>query len=93
MSSTARAQWRSRYPAGRTFGENLVAFGLAEALDGKQRLLGSVRYGLDGVEAGLDKLLDVGRADARALPDVAPPQLLIFARVSAVDKPGPRMHW
>lgn len=55
------------YWGGRTFGENLVALGLAEALDGEQRLLGRVRHGLDGVEAGLDELLDVGRADARAL--------------------------
>ena len=50
-----------------TFGENLVALGLADALDRQQGLFGGVGDRLDGVEAGLGELLDVGGSNAVSL--------------------------
>lgn len=47
--------------------ENLVSFGLADALDVEQLLLGCVRYCLNGVETRVLELLDVAGADSTLL--------------------------
>lgn len=63
LGSSSRTLW----PEAAVPHQDLVRFGLADAFDVEQLLLGSVCHGLDGVEARVLQLLDVAGADSTLL--------------------------
>lgn len=63
---TGRLQLRTLYLFAVSY-QNLVSFGLTDALDVQQLFLGCIGHSLNGVEPCIFQFLDVTRADATLL--------------------------